>query len=98
VSTVPAPLVVRLRDLGPALSHEARARLAVDRILAAVDREQATIDLYAAHEPIPEFVATAEVTMQEWTDRLLLLGVLVDTHPRRVRPARRLLRLVRGTR
>lgn len=33
----PVPLVVRLRDLAPHLSHHARARLALDRIVDHVD-------------------------------------------------------------
>jgi len=70
-----APLVVRLRDLGPALSHHARAQLAVARIRRAAtaqalaqaldeDHRQATDELYrlsADNLPIADFVPTVVV-------------------------------------
>jgi hypothetical protein len=103
MQTTDAPLIVRLRDL-PDFDHAVRATLAVQRLrhiaaaqLRVEDREQATAELYAAHEPIPEFTATAEVPMQEWTDRMLQIGVLVELYvPPAERPRRRGLRLLRG--
>ena len=65
----PAPLVVRLRDLAPHLSHTARARLALDRIvdhIDALDRAKAQAHAYASlaslHEPIAEFTPTVVTT------------------------------------
>jgi hypothetical protein len=96
-ATESAPLVVRLRDLAPHLSHASRARLALDRIQQRADQELATDQFLAlASGPaIPEFTRTAEVTMQEWTDRLLALGVLTDPY---VPPARRTSRIRRNLR
>jgi hypothetical protein len=102
MQTTDAPLIVRLSDL-PDLGHDetghgVRATLTVARLrhvaaaqLRDEDRAQATGELYAAHEPVQEFVRTAEVSMEKWTDELLKLGLLVDTNPRRRRKGLRLL-------
>lgn len=67
----PAPLVIRLRDLAPHLSHRARARLALDRIVDHVDALDAARDRAAAYallaqmrsdrRPVEEFTATVVV-------------------------------------
>ncbi len=78
------PLVVRLRDLGPALSHRARATLALDRIRAAAeahaildDQQQATEELHhlLIHgRPVPDLVPTVVVPRTMLPPRVTVYG------------------------
>lgn len=95
-SAFAAPLVVRLRDLGPALSHAARAELALLHIYRAVDAEEVTadraraaLDLSAQRlygPPVPEFTRTVETTAADFA---ALMGPGFIVEPYRARPAMR---------